>query len=437
MTLDLLILFILVVLNGFLVMAELAIVAAKRARLKRAVERGSTGARRALKLADDPGRFLSTVQIGITAIGTMMGAFGGQALIGPAAEWLGAIPTVAPYAEHLAIALVVVGLTYATLILGELVPKRLALAHSESLAIAVARPLQLVALAGAPFVWVINASTNLVLALLPKGPAQPDISDEEVRILMTEGAASGHFHEAERAIVEMTLRLGDRRVDALMTPRPQIEWLDVLDPPKLTLEKIVETQHARFPVKKGNSRTILGYVQVKDLFGGLAEGRALDLAAAVKPVTYIPDTTLALKALELFRANGQPLAIIVDEYGDIQGLVTLTDLLEGLVGELDDAESPDEGRSVVQRDDGSYLIDGSFPLDRVWHLVGIPEPRDDDAEDYNTLGGFMMHRLKRIPEAGDHFVLHGNRFEVVDMDGRRVDKVLVAALVRDDEATSG
>lgn len=437
MTLDLFILFILVVLNGFLVMAELAIVAAKRARLKRAVERGSRGARLALQLAEDPGRFLSTVQIGITAIGTLMGAFGGQALIGPMAEWLATLPLLAPYAEPAAIAIIVVGLTYTTLILGELAPKRLALARAEALAILVARPLRAVAVVGAPFVWFINASTNLVLSILPKGPTQPEITDEEVRLLMTEGAASGHFHEAERAIVEMTLRLGDRRVDALMTPRPQIEWLDVLDPPKRSLQKIIETQYSRFPVKKGNSRTILGYVQVKDLFSGLAQGRQLDLAGAVKPVVYIPETTLALRALELFRANGQPLAIIVDEYGDIQGLVTLTDLLEGLVGELDDAEDPDEGRSVVQRDDGSYLIDGSFPLDRVWDLVGIPEPRDDEAEDYNTLGGFMMHRLKRIPAAGDHFTLHGHRFEVVDMDGRRVDKVLVAALVRDDEATSG
>ncbi len=427
MILDLTILLLLVLLNAFLVMAELAVVAAKRARLKRAAQAGNASAQAALDLAADPGRFLSTVQIGITAIGTLSGAFGGQALTGPLAEWLSHFESLRPYADTVAIAIIVAGLTYTTLILGELVPKRLALARAEPIASFVARPLRALATVSAPLVVLINASTNLILALLPKGTAQPDVSDEEVRVLMQEGTASGHFQETERAIVEMTLRLGDRNVDALMTPRTQIEWLDVLDPPKITTDKIAESHCTRFPVKKGTTKTVLGFVQVKDLFAQMAAnpGKPLDLAAAVHPTLYIPETTAALKALEVFRAQGSPIALIVDEYGDIQGLVTLTDLLEALVGELEEADTPVEERSVVQRDDGSYLIDGGYSLDRLWDLLAIAEPSDEDA-DFNTVGGFVMHRLKRIPSAGDKFALGDFRIEVMDMDGRRVDKVLVS-----------
>ncbi|RJF89022.1 HlyC/CorC family transporter [Oleomonas cavernae] len=436
MTLDLSILVLLVALNAFLVMAELAVVAAKRARLKRAADAGSESARVALALAADPGKFLSTVQVGITAIGTLSGAFGGQVLAGPLTEQLSRIPALAPYADELAIAIIVIGLTYVTLILGELVPKRLALARAESIATFVARPLRFLAAIGAPAVWFINTSTNLVLKLLPKGSKEPDVTDEEVRILMQEGTATGHFHEAERAIVEMTLRLGDRNVDALMTPRTQIEWLDVEDAPRKTWTKIAESHYSRFPVKKGTSKHVLGFVQVKDLFAQpqTLQGKPVDLAAAIHPALYIPETTPALKALELFRANGSPLALIVDEYGDIQGLVTLTDLLEALIGELEEADTPDTERSVVQREDGSYLIDGGYSLDRLWDVLGVAEPRIEDG-DYNTLGGLMMHRLKRIPSAGDHFPFGGFRFEVVDMDGRRVDKVLVSLLPDDDTGT--
>ncbi|PWR18832.1 hemolysin family protein [Zavarzinia compransoris] len=432
MTIDLVILVLLVALNAFLVMAELAIVAAKRARLKRQADGGSRAAKVALELAGDPGRFLSTVQIGITAIGTLSGAFGGQALAGPLTEIFAGIPPLAPYADTIAIGVIVAGLTYVTLILGELVPKRLALARAENIATFVALPLRSLSLISAPMVAFINFSTNLVLRLLPKGSKQPDVTDEEVRVLMQEGTAAGEFLEAERAIVEMTLRLGDRNVDALMTPRTQIEWLDVNDPPRQTWQKIAASHCSRFPVKKGSTKTVLGFVQVKDLFGQaqMMAGKPFDLAAAIHPAHYIPETTPALKALEVFRASGSPMALIVDEYGDIQGIVTLTDLLEALIGELEEADTPEDERSVVQREDGSLLVDGGYSLDRLWDLLGMIEPQEGDA-DFNTLGGLMMHRLKRIPSAGDHFVLGDHRFEVVDMDGRRVDKVLIAPIAPD------
>lgn len=432
MTIDILILVLLVTLNAFLVMAELAVVAAKRARLKRQAEAGSHAARVALDLAGDPGKFLSTVQIGITAIGTLSGAFGGQALAGPVSDFLAGFPLLAPYADTIAIGLIVAGLTYVTLILGELVPKRLALARAESIATFVALPLRWLSIASAPAVAFINLSTNLVLRLLPKGSKQPEVTDEEVRVLMQEGAAAGEFLEAEREIVEMTLRLGDRDVDALMTPRPQIEWLDVTDPPKRTWQKITSSHYTRFPVKNGSTRNVLGYVQVKDLFAQapFISGKPFDLAAAIRPAQYIPETTPALKALEVFRASGAPLALIVDEYGDLQGLVTLTDLLEALVGEMEEADTPEAERSVVQRADGSLLIDGGYSLVRLWDLLGMPAPQEGDA-DFNTLGGLMMQRLKRIPSAGDNFVLGDFRFEVVDMDGRRVDKVLISPIAPD------
>ncbi|PWR22646.1 hemolysin family protein [Zavarzinia aquatilis] len=436
MIIDLTILVLLVLLNAFLVMAELAVVAAKRARLKRAADAGSESARVALELAADPGRFLSTVQIGITAIGTLSGAFGGQALVGPLSAALSDVEPLAPYADTIAIAIIVAGLTYVTLILGELVPKRLALAQAEGIATFVARPLRWLSIGAAPFVGLITGSTNLVLKLLPKGSKEPEVTDEEVRVLMQEGAAAGHFQEAERAIVEMTLRLGDRNVDALMTPRTQIEWLDVSDPPKRTWQKIADSNYSRFPVKKGTTKTVLGFVQVKDLFAQaqVFAGKPPDIAAAIHSALYIPETTPALKALEAFRASGSPIALIVDEYGDIQGLVTLTDLLEALIGELEEADTPEDERSVVQREDGSYLIDGGYALDRLWDLLAMPEFQDSEA-DFNTLGGLSMHRLKRIPAAGDVFTLGRYRFEVVDMDGRRVDKVLVSEVTPDSGET--
>lgn len=436
MIIDLTILVLLVLLNAFLVMAELAIVAAKRARLKRAADAGNHGARVALDLAADPGRFLSTVQIGITAIGTLSGAFGGQALAGPLSALLSGFPVLAPYADLIAIAIIVAGLTYVTLILGELVPKRLALARAEPIASLVARPLRWLSVGASPFVSLITGSTNLVLKLLPKGSKEPDITDEEVRVLMQEGAAAGHFQEAERAIVEMTLRLGDRNVDALMTPRTQIEWLDVTDPPKRTWQKIAESHYSRFPVKKGTTKTVLGFVQVKDLFAQdqILAGKLPDIGAAIHSALYIPETTPALKALEVFRASGSPIALIVDEYGDIQGLVTLTDLLEALIGELEEADTPEDERSVVQREDGSFLIDGGYALDRLWDLLAMPHLQDAEA-DFNTLGGLCMQRLKRIPTAGDVFTLGRYRFEVVDMDGRRVDKVLVGEVTPDSGET--
>ncbi|WP_439815789.1 hemolysin family protein [Zavarzinia sp. CC-PAN008] len=427
MVLDLVIILALILVNGVLAMSEMSVVASRKARLRQAAEEKRAGAASALALAEDPGRMLSTVQIGITLIGTLAGAFGGATLSAPVAALLVGVPGIDPaMADNIAFGVVVVLITYFSLILGELVPKRLALGQPESLARRLAPMLKLLAKVASPLVWLLSKSTELVLALIPgQQESESGVTDEEIRLLMQEGAQAGHFQEAERQIVDMTLRLGDRRIAALMTPRPQIEWLDLDESEAEILKRVVESHRSRFPVRKGSANEVLGFVQVKDLLAQRLAGQALDLQALLRPVLYIPETAPALQAVERFRGTGNPLALIVDEYGDIQGLVTLNDMLEGLIGDLPEP-AEDEGPSVVRREDGSYLVDGTYSVDQLWSAIGMPPHQPDDGAEFHTLGGLVMHCLKKIPTAGDHFTLAGFRLEVMDMDGRRVDKVLIS-----------
>ncbi len=424
MVLQLLIVLALIALNGFFAMVEMAVVAARRARLKERAERGDKGAAAALEIAADPTRFLSTVQIGITLVSILTGAFGGTRLGSALAGTLAAIPVLAPYADALGIGLVVIAISLTTLVLGELVPKRLALANPEGLAAALARLMRVLARLAAPLAWVLGRTTEALLRLIPGLPTNRAlVTDEEIRVLMREGAEAGHFEEAERAMVEMVLRLGDKRVSALMTPRTQMEVLDLDDPPEETRAKIRSSPHSRFPVIQGSLARVAGFLQTKDLMAATLAGAPFDLRALIRPAVFLPDTQPALKALEMFKRSGVPIALIVDEYGDIQGLVTLTDLLEAVVGDI--PESANEEPDAVRREDGSWLIDGMMPFDAVQDLVGIGHLEDDDSMTYSTLGGFMMAQLKRIPAIADAVDVDGYRFEVLDMDGRRVDRVLV------------
>jgi putative hemolysin len=276
-----------------------------------------------------------------------------------------------------------------------------------------------------PIAWVLSRTTDLVLRLIPMHKDAGGVTDAEVKYLMAEGARTGHFEPAERDIVEMALRLGDRRVSALMTPRPQMEYLDLDDPSGENQRKVLESHYSRFPVIQGGFEKVVGIVQVKDLLGAAWRSRPFDLKAAMTPPVFIPETAPALKALELLKRAGTPIALIVDEYGDLQGLVTLNDLLESLVGDIPTSGQDDQPASV-RRADGSWLIDGMMPIDEVADLIGLSRlAEDDEPVDYTTLGGFMMAQLKRIPAAADEVSLHGYRFEVMDMDGRRVDKVLI------------
>jgi putative hemolysin len=427
MTLEILIVLLLILLNGLFAMAEMAIVSARRARLKHAANQGDKGARAALALAESPSRFLSTVQIGITLIGVLAGAFGGATISEGLAIWVGSeFPQLAEYAEGISIGAVVVVITFLSLILGELVPKRLALRRPEAIAARLARGMAVLSRAAGPVVWLLSGVTEIVLRFLPmRHGSEPAVTDEEIKVLMQQGAESGHFHPTEKAIVDMALRLGDRRVSALMTPRTQVEWLDLEDPVEESKQKMLDSHYSRFPVAEGGRRHIVGVAEVKDVLAGELAGRGFDLRAAMKPPLYIPESAPALKALETFRRTGAPIALIVDEYGDFQGIVTLEDLLEALIGDLPEPGQAEEA-AVTQRADGSWLVDGMLPIDQLKDAVGIRRLPDEDEASYQTVAGLVMDQLRRIPKAADWFQIDDYRFEVVDMDGRRIDKVMVS-----------
>ena len=424
----------LILLNGFFAMSETALVSSRKARLRQRAEEGDGGARAALELADSPNRFLSTVQIGISLIGVLAGAFGGATLAEPLAGALRSVPALAPYAGPIAFGAVVVAITYLSLILGELVPKRLALNGAEVVASRVSGPMRLISVITSPAVWFLSASTEAVLWLLRarSGSVSP-VSEQEVEILMEEGARAGVFEEEERDLVRRALRLDDRPVRELMTPRPKVAWLDADDPPEEVLRRAREAGHSYFPVARGELDDLLGIASVKDAWARQAVGEPVDLLGSLRRSPLVPEGAPATDALEAFKRFGLPVALVIDERGDIEGLVTLTDLLAALVGEVPDEEESDE-EAIVSREDGSWLVDGLLAADGLKEQLGIRGlPREEEA-DYQTVGGMVMDALGRVPEEGDRFEWEGYSFEVVDMDGRRVDKVLVAPVRNTDPA---
>jgi putative hemolysin len=418
--------FLLILLNGFFAMAEMAVVSARRARLQHAAELGSGGARLALELKRDPGRFLSTVQIGITVISVLASVFGGATLAETLARYLETMSgPVGAYATSISFAVVVIVIAYVTLVLGELVPKRVALGRPEFIAARLSRLLQGMSVLTRPVERLLSASSNLVLRLTFIRPGEPPpVTEEEITLMLRDATAAGHFQAQETAMVQMVFRLGDRRLSAVMTPRIQVEWLDLTDSEEENRRKIRESDYSRFPVVQAGPQQVLGIVQVKDLLTAVLAGRPFDLRGAVKPPIYLPATVTALRALEIFKKSGAPMALVVDEYGDFEGIVTLHDILQSLVGDIADP-TDSENRAVVRRDDGSWLVDGMVTLDEVRDLTGLKQLPGDESGDFHTLGGFLMARINRVPTAGDRIMVDGFRFEVVDMDGRRVDRVLV------------
>jgi putative hemolysin len=417
---------LMVLLNALFALAEMALVTARKARLQNAADHGREGARVALELKRDPSRLLSTVQIGMTVISILAGSFGGATLGERFALYLEERHgLLGAYAHSIAIGVVVIGISYVTLIVGELVPKRIALGRPELIAMSLARLMSFISKTMAPISWLLSASTNLVLWLLPmKMAEQAPVTEEEINLMLREGAAAGYFHPGETTIAQMALRLGDRRISAVMTPRTQVEWLNLADSEEENKRKIAASAYSRFPVIDGEPQKVVGIIQVKDLLIAQLVGRSFDLRAALRPPLYLPSTVTALRALEMFRKSGEPMALVVDEYGDFEGIVTLTDILESLVGDI---ASPGEESdpAVVTREDGSWLIDGMTPLDEVKDVVGLRSLPGEESGDFHTLGGFVMAQINRVPKIADHFTVKGYRFEVVDMDGRRVDRVLV------------
>jgi putative hemolysin len=416
------VLFLLILLNGFFALAEMAVVSARRVRLQHAADTGRAGAKTALELKLDPGRFLSTVQIGITVIGVLASVFSGATFADRMAVVL---KPYSAHAEGLSFALIVLVVSYLTLILGELVPKRVALRRPEAIARYLAPMLAAMTRVVAPIAWFLSASSNLVLHLVPVRAAEPaPVTEEEIAIMLREAQATGHVHAAETAIVQMALRLGDRRVGAVMTPRTKVEWLDLADTEEENWRKVHDSNYSRFPVFEGGLSVVAGIVQVKDLLTAEMSWQTFDLKRLVRPPLYIPETATALRALEVFRKSGESMLLVVDEFGDFQGVVTLHDILQALVGDIaEPGESPNP--SVQRRDDGAFIVDGMTPLDQVKDLTRLASLEEEEGAEYHTLGGFIMAHMHRIPAAGNQVTLGGFRFEVLGMDGHRVDKVLI------------
>jgi putative hemolysin len=416
------IVFALILLNGVLAMSELAVVSSRPARLKAMADGGSRGARVALSLAAAPGRFLSTVQIGITLVGIVAGAFGGANLSGDLAAALARIPGVGDAADELAFAGVVALITYFSLILGELVPKHLALRDPERLAAFVAPPMAALSRLASPIVHLLDASSGLVLRLFGRAQAQEDLTEDEVRTLLAEGARTGVFQHAEKEMIERVLRLADRNVRGIMTPRLDVVWLDADADTETVLRTLRESGFSRYPVARGGVERIVGVVQTKDLLDRALSGRPLDLAESATPAPVVPDSIDALRALEVLKTAPVHMALVVDEYGGFEGVVTAGDLLEAVIGEMSDP-ADGEAPQVFQRADGSWLVDGSVAAGEVEDLLRLRELPEQ--EDYETLAGFVLNRLGHIPTAGETVEWQGFRFEVVDMDGHRIDKVLI------------
>lgn len=425
MPFEALIVLLLIVANGLLSMSELAVVSARKARLQQRAEDGDAGARAALELAEAPDRFLSTVQIGITLIGIVAGAFGGASVASALAVQLNRIPPLAPYSEPLAAAIVVAAITYLSLVIGELTPKRLALRNPEGIAATVARPMRLLSSIAGPVVALLSGSSALVMKLLRIGPSTgPAVTEEEVQLLIEQGTEAGVFEQEERAIVERVLRLDDLRVGELMTPRVRLVWLDVEDPPEENWAKIESTRHIYFPVCEGGIDNVIGILSVKDLWSHASAGGEIDLRSLLIEPLYVPESMIALRVLEAFKQAGTDMALVIDEYSSIQGVITLHDVLEAIVGDI---PTPDSGDPQVQRrEDGSWLLDGLLPIERLKTLLDVEQLPGEEYGAYQTLGGFVMQQIGRVPAPADHFEWGGMRFEVVDMDGNRVDKVLVA-----------
>ena len=427
---DILIILLLIVANGLFSGAEIAIISARRYRLEQLSEKGDRSARVALRLAESPNQFLSTVQIGITLIGILTGAVGGATVTRQLDSLLERLPVLAPYSEGLSFALVVAVITYLSVVIGELVPKRLALASPERLACAMAPSMRWLSRVSGPVVHLLSNSTEALMKLLGVSTtSEPDITEDEIKAMIRQGADSGVFEEVEHDMVQRVLRLGDRTIKTLMTPRTDICWLDLEESLETSLQEILESTHSRFPVGRGSLDDCLGVVRVRNLLSAKITGQSINLEELLQPPLFVAESTRALSVLEHFKRSGIHIALVTDEFGGVEGLVTLNDLMEGIVGDLPSVDDED-GPLVVTREDGSLLVDGGLDLDAFAELIDQDIFGIDQEGRYHTLAGFVMHVLERIPREADHFEWQGYRFEVLDMDGKRVDKLLVAPISR-------
>ena len=424
---EILLLAALIVLNGVFAMSEIALVMVRRTRLVRLAEQGDTSAAVAVKLHDDPTRFLSTVQVGITSIGILNGIVGEAALAGPLALWLQSHGMETEASSLVSTALVVIIITYVTIVIGELVPKRIGLLNPEGIACRVARPMNLLALLARPFVRLLSVSTDAILRLLGRQQSsQQGVIEEEIHALLQEGSESGVIEQQERAMVRNVFRLDDRPVESLMVPRADIVYLDTTLPLQENLRRVAESEHARFPVCQDGLDEVLGILNTKQLLDAMLAGASPSLTDSLLPAVFVPESLSGLDLLEQFRASDTHLVLIIDEYGEINGLVTLRDVLEAITGEfkprrLDEAWA-------VQRGDGSWLLDGLIPLPELQDRLGLKNLPEEGRRRYHTLSGLVMWLSGRLPQTGDVMSWENWRLEVVDLDGKRIDKILATPI---------
>ncbi len=424
-TTHLLIIVILIAVNGLFSLAEIAVVSARKARLQQRAEEGDRRAQAALELANAPGRFLSTIQIGITLVGILTGAFSGTTIADRIAPELNRIAWIAPHGAAVSLGAVVVLITFLTLIFGELVPKQIALNNAERIAAAVAPFMRGLSRLALPAVHLLSASTTLVLRLLraPRAP-ESSVTEEEIKLMIEQGTQEGVFEPTEQQMVERVFRLGDRTVYALMTPRPEVVWLDPGEPAEEIQRKITGDAHTHYPVAEGRIDNVIGMVNSKDLLSQNLSCRPIDLRSVLRPALFIPESMPALEVLERFKQKRSHAALVIDEHGGFQGLVTTSDILEAIVGDIP-ARGESHEAAVIRREDGSWLVDGTVLADELKDLLDLDRLPFEEERLYETLGGLVMAFLGRIPRSGEGFDWEGFRFEVVDMDGHRVDKVLI------------
>lgn len=417
----------LILLNGAFAMSEIALVTARRARLAKLAEGGDGAAAVAIKLGDDPNRFLSTIQIGITSIGILNGIVGEAALAGPLAVWLQSFGVEQGASEIGATVLVVLVITYVSIVVGELVPKRIGQINPEGIARLVARPMNLLAVISRPFVRLLSSSTMLLLGLMGQRETKgPSVTEEEIHAMLVEGSEAGVIEKNEHAMVRNVFRLDERQISSLMVPRSEIVWLDVEHSMEQNLAVITESEHARFPVCRGGLENILGVLNARQLLGKTLRGSEASLSEKLQPAVYVPESLTGMELLEQFRSSGTQVVFVVDEYGEIQGMVTLQDLVESVTGEF--VPKNKEDAWAIQRDDGSWLLDGLIPLLELKDTLSMKTVPEEEKGRYHTLSGMVMLLLGRLPATGDRAFWEGWSFEVVDLDGKRIDKVLAARL---------
>ena len=442
LTLEIVFIFLLLFANGLFAMAEIAVVAARKTRLKTMIEEGSSGAKLALALSNAPGKFLSTVQVGITLVGVLAGAVGGANIADKLTPFIAQVPLLADYAGILSLILVVGVITFLSVILGELVPKRLALNNPERIASAMAKPMNSLSTMFSPLVNLLNFTSDFLMAALGVRKAkESSVSEEEVRVLIDEGLSAGIFKKAEKEMVESVFELDEQSAGDLMTPRARMIWLSLDDPDEENWRRIAGSGHSHFPVYHDTRDTVVGMISVKSLWANLSLAGRVELRALVTPPLYVPNPMPAGKLIEEFKKSGKHQALVVDEFGGLQGLVTLNDVMMAIVGNLPEREQRHEPKAIL-RQDGTWAIDAMLDIDETKTSLGIDEdlPGEDENR-YSTLGGFMLFRLGHIPHEGEKFMWSRYEFEVIDMDRQRIDKVLVTQkaakeMPKDDEDVS-